>query len=288
MADRLKELPAKILEWWNKFTSRQKTIIIAIAATVVFAFAIIIYVFSQTKYILIQTLDNPSQTSEVVDILDSAGITNRVSTDGLRVEVDSKQESQARLALGAAGFTANTPSLSDYLSSSMSTTASDKEKYYKEYMEDQLTQTLLALTNVKSVKVHLNIPEQNGTLASQSEEASAFIQLELDGTFTSANAANVARSVASFLHNDTTANITIMDYDANILFAGGDDYSTAGIANSMQELQNQAESMISNQVRRVLYGTNQYSMIEVSSHLNMDYSNYEEAVKEYYANEGRD
>ncbi|MBR1930430.1 MAG: flagellar M-ring protein FliF, partial [Lachnospiraceae bacterium] len=155
-------------------------------------------------------------------------------------------------------------------------------------MEDNLTQTLSALSNVKSVKVHLNIPEQNGTLASRAEEASAFIQLELDGTFTSANAANVARSVASFLHNETTANITIMDSDANILFAGGDDYSTAGIANSMQELQNQAESMISNQVRRVLYGTNQYSMIEVSSHLNMDYSSYEEAVKEYYANEGRD
>ena len=28
MADKLKEIPAKILEWWNKFTTRQKSIII--------------------------------------------------------------------------------------------------------------------------------------------------------------------------------------------------------------------------------------------------------------------
>ena len=27
MAEKLKELPGKALEWWNKFTSRQKTII---------------------------------------------------------------------------------------------------------------------------------------------------------------------------------------------------------------------------------------------------------------------
>ena len=32
MADKLKEIPAKILEWWNKFTTRQKSIIVGAAA----------------------------------------------------------------------------------------------------------------------------------------------------------------------------------------------------------------------------------------------------------------
>ena len=31
MADKLKEIPAKILEWWNKFTTRQKSIIVGAA-----------------------------------------------------------------------------------------------------------------------------------------------------------------------------------------------------------------------------------------------------------------
>ena len=50
MADRLKEIPAKILEWWNKFTAKQKTIIVAIAAVVIFTFAIIIYAFTRPQY----------------------------------------------------------------------------------------------------------------------------------------------------------------------------------------------------------------------------------------------
>ena len=49
MTDKLKEIPAKVLEWWNKFTARQKTVIIGIGAVVIFTFAIIIYVFSQPQ-----------------------------------------------------------------------------------------------------------------------------------------------------------------------------------------------------------------------------------------------
>ncbi len=289
MADRIKELPAKILAWWNKFTTKQKTAIIAIGAVVVFTFVILIYVFTQPQYILIQTCETTAQAAEVVDVLKGAGISNRVSTDGLRIEVETGQVSQAQLALGAAGYTPDTlDDLRDVLSGSMSTTASDKEKYYKEYMEKYLVSTLTALSNVKNAKVHLNIPEQNGTIASQAEEASAFVQLELDGTFTSANAANVAKVVATALGNETTNNIAIMDYDANMLYSGGDEYSSAGIANSMQELKYQAEAMVESQVKRVLLGTKQYGMIDVTSHLTMDFSSYEESVKEYYANEDRE
>ncbi len=112
--------------------------------------------------------------------------------------------------------------------------------------------------------------------------------MDLEGIFTTAKAAAVAKAVQPFLGNETTANITIIDMDSNLLFSGGDDYSTAGVANSLLELKNQAESMVANQVKRVLLGTKQYNNIEVTSHLTMDYSNYEETVKEYYANEGRD
>lgn len=36
MPDKVKEILHKVLEWWNKFTAKQKTIIIGITAAVVF------------------------------------------------------------------------------------------------------------------------------------------------------------------------------------------------------------------------------------------------------------
>ena len=283
MADKLKEIPAKILEWWNKFTTRQKSIIVGAAAVVIFAFAIIMYVMSKPQYVRLITCETTSQASEIIDTLDSAGIAHKESNDGLKIDVESSQQSAANLALGSAGYVPDALDLNDYLGGSMSTTATDKERLYNSYLEKYITQTIEAQSAVKSAKVHLSFPKDNGTLAAQKEEASAFIQLELDGTFTSANAAALAKCVATWLRNDTTANITIMDTDSNLLFAGGDDYSTAGIANSMQELQNQAESMIANQVKKVLLGTKQYNDAAVTSHLSMDFSDYKETVKEYYA-----
>ena len=46
--------------------------------------------------------------------------------------------------------------------------------------------------------------------------------------------------------------------------------------------------MIANQVKKVLLGTKQYNDAAVTSHLSMDFSDYKETVKEYYANSGRD
>lgn len=290
MADKLKEIPAKVLAWWNRFTSKQKSVIIGIAAVVVFTFAILIYVISKPQYETVVACDSAAEAAEVVDILEGAGITIKSSTDGLVISVPVEMVSKANWALGTAGILPDDyPTLADYFSGlGMSATAADKEKYYKEYMQKKLEADLAQMSNIKSAKVNLDIPQQNGTLLAQQQESAAFIQLELDGTFTSAHAVNVAKAVATCLGNSTTANITILDFDSNILFAGGDDYSTAGIASSMQELQNQAESMVANQVKKVLLGTKQYDNIEVTSHLSMDFSEYQETVKEYYANSDRE
>ena len=50
MAEKLKEIPGKILSWWNKFTNRQKTIIVALVAIVVFTAVFLTYTFTKPQY----------------------------------------------------------------------------------------------------------------------------------------------------------------------------------------------------------------------------------------------
>lgn len=288
MADKLKEIQAKVMEWWNKFTSRQKTIIIGIAAVVVFTFAILIYIFSKPQYTQLITCDTTTQAAEVTSILDGADIAYRTSQDALRIEVASSRVSDANLALASAGYEPDDWGLDDALSGGFSTTESDKQKRYVKYMEGKLEKTFADQAAIKSAKVTLNIPEQDGTLISKNQESSAFIQLELEGEFTAENAAAMARATATALHNETTANITIMDTDSNLLFSGEEDYTMAGIASSMIELRNQAETMVASQVKKVLLGTNQFDMIEVASRLDIDFSEYTKTINEYYAPDGRE
>ena len=286
--DKLKELWAKVLAWWNRFTTKQKTIIIIISTAVVFTFVIIFYVFSQPKYVRLLDCETTADAAKVIDVLEKNQIGYQTSADGLKIDVLADKQSVASIALGAEGLVSKSYDPKEVLSGGLTTTSSDKEKLWGTYLESKLASDLEDLNNVKSATVTLHVPEKKGTLLQERQESSAWIQLETDGVFTSANATTIAKSVATALGNETTANITIMDQNANLLFAGGDDYSSAGIANSMLELQKQAQSMVANQVKNVLYRTNQFDNIEVTSHLNMDFANYEKTVSEYYANPGRD
>lgn len=137
--------------------------------------------------------------------------------------MESSQISEANLALAAAGYVPDAYTLDDALESGLTTTASATETRLKLYLEKKLEADFEAMSMIRDARVTLDIPSQDGTIwaQTQKQEASAYIQLELDGTFTSANAQTLARATATALGNATTANITIIDNDAYLWFAGG-------------------------------------------------------------------
>jgi len=286
--ERLLEIRDKILAWWNKFTSKQKTIIVGIGAVVVFTFAILFYIVSRPTYVTVKVCEDTAEASEVVATLESAGIMSESSKDGLTIMVEDVDEVDAIYALGSAGFSTTDPSLPDYINSGFSTTESDKQRMYVSYLEDSLEASFKRLNNVKDAVVRLDVEEQDGTLIASTKDATAYIQLELNGTFTADNAAAMARATASRLGNESTAGIVIMDQNANLLYSGEDDYTTAGQASTFLELNNQAESYIKYKVTNALLMTGQFDMVEVAPYLNFDYSTYEQTDHRYSAQEGRE
>ncbi|MDE6129720.1 MAG: flagellar M-ring protein FliF, partial [Lachnospiraceae bacterium] len=288
MPDKIKEILDKVLAWWNKFTTKQKTIIIGITAVVVFTFAILIHAFTKPQYIQWQQCSTTAESAEIVAILESNNVLYQVSNDGLSIKVKSSQVSIANLALGAAGYVPDDYSFKDAMSGGFSTTQATMDRQWLRYMEGKLAKDIAAMDSVKSAVVTLNIPQNTGTLIDSEEEASAWIQLTLQDRFTSEQAATVARAVATGLGNRSTANITIVDNNANLLFSGEEDYSTAGVANNMMELRAQAETKVGADVKRVLVGSQQFDMIEVACRLQIDFAEYQRTIHEYYTNAGRD
>ncbi|MDR2045105.1 MAG: flagellar M-ring protein FliF [Clostridium sp.] len=287
MVERLKEIQTKVLGWWNKFTTKQKSILVGIVAVSIFAFALLVFIFSRPQYVKLIESETTKETSQIIEILDGAGIKHRESSDGLTIEVEADKLSTANLALGAEGYQPAAYD-DDLFNSGFSTTESDKQKQWQIYLEKKLSDDFSHYNGVAAAKVHLKLPDQDGTMLAKKEESSAYIRLELEDTFTAANAANLARAAATALGNASTANITIVDGNANLLFSGEEDYTTSEIANSMLELRSLAESMVAGQVKRVLLGTGQFDTAEVSPSLDINYSSYEENVKDYSTETGRD
>lgn len=288
MPDKIKEILGKVWTWWNKFTTKQKTIIIGITAVAVFTFAILIHVFTKPQYIQWQQCSTTAESADIIEILKSNNVAYEVSNDGLSIKVKSTQVSIANLALGAAGYVPDDYSIKDALTGGFSRTQSDADKQWQYYMERKLARDISALDSVKTAVVTLSLPKQTGTLIDSGEEPSAWIQLTLQDKFSAEQAATVARAVATGLGCSSTANITIIDSSSNLLFSGEEDYSTAGVANNMFELRAQAETKVGADVKKVLVGSQQFDMIEVACRLNIDFAEYQRTIHEYYANAGRD
>lgn len=100
MADRLKGLLNKVLEWWNRFTAKQKTIIVSAAAGIVLTIVIIATVLTRPQYVSLIQCETTKQASQVVELLEGEGITHTVSSDGLQVKVLEREVSNAELLLG--------------------------------------------------------------------------------------------------------------------------------------------------------------------------------------------
>lgn len=289
MTDRIKELLNKVLEWWNKFTSKQKTIIISVVAGTILLIAIIVTFLTRPQWVLLLDCEDTKQASQVVELLKENNLSYNQSDDGLQIKILKTQQAEASTLLGANEIQSAAYSIDNVVSGGFSTTESDKQKKYQLYMEKRLeTEFVGMFSAIKSATVELSIPENDGTLISKEEESFASIILELNGEFTTDNAAYMARAIATAIGNKTTNNIVILDTESNLLFSGDDNSSMSGTANAQLNVKTQAESLVKNEVKRVLLGTKEFDNIEVASNLSLDFSTTEITDHEYTPAEGQD
>lgn len=288
LLEKLKELGSRLLEWWNRFTAKQKTLIVSGIAVVIIAIVFVVSMLTQPQYVLLRECESTKEAAEVRDLLQGENMTFEVSDDGLVIRILKDQLSDANLLLGANNIKAAGYGIENVTDGSFSTTESDKQKKYVVYLEKYLEQDMLSkFTAVESAHVKLNIPENDGTLISDEEESYAWVLLELKDEFSTDSAAYLARAIATAIGNKTTNNIVITDNAGNLLFSGDDNLSVSGAANAQLSVKSEAEKQVIGEVRRVLLGTKEYDNVEVATNLVLDFSTTERTNHNYSAPDGR-
>ena len=287
MPEQIQAILNKILEWWKKFTKRQKILIISIASVVVISFIILGVVISQPKMVLLIDCEDATEASSVKTLLDDNAIEYETSQDGFSFYVEEKNEAEANILLGSNEIPTKGYSLEDVIDGSFSTTEADKEKRYQLYLESRFGEFIESLSMVDEAKVTLNLPDEDGTIISQSLPSYASIIVKLNAPMTDDIANSLAKYVATELGNDDTVNITIMDTDGNMLFSGGDDSTAAGNATANQDVRDRVKENIANEVKDVINKTEVYDNVEVGINLDMNFDENGFVDYHYYVDEGQ-
>lgn len=275
MNEKLKDAQKKLIDFWNKYNRKQKTMMVSIALALVVFIVVLAVILNKTDYVTLVECESASQASEVREELNSAGISYTIS-DNWVVKVAKEDKVNAEMAIATSGVIAKEYTLDEALDGSLSVTEADKQKKYKAYLEDRLRISLESLDYVKSAKVTINVPENKWSVLDKDEEASAAVVLNLKTSIDSTTSANLAQWLATSLDNDTTASITIIDTKGNMLFRGTDYADESSyVGGSQSEMRQAAMDIVISNVKKLFNNAELYQSVEVSPFLDMSFDTAE-------------
>ena len=294
MPEQLQKIINRIVEWWKKFSTKQRMLMISLTAVVILALVILGVVVSRPTYTTLIDCANSKEASNVKDLLDGEGDIDYKVSNTTHFEVNKKDENKANWLLGSnnidtLGYDLSSPDVKDAISGSLSTTESDKQKLWKNYLEEKMASDLAANDLIDSAKVSLDIPKDDGTLLSRTQESSASVSLALNGEMDDDQAYSVARFVATALGNDSTDNITILDQKTSkILFSGADQDDDSALVSDELDIKDRIRNTVIKGIKDVMVNSGMYSDVQVAPNLDIDMSKVEKAVHNYSHNDGQD
>ena len=134
MPEQIQNILNKIIEWWKKFNTRQKALMISILAVVIIALVILGYVVSRPNMVNLITCETAQEATTVKDLLDGESIAYEVDDTGMVYKVKQEDYANANILLGTNKVRADGYTIEDAVNGSFATTEADKQKKYKLYL----------------------------------------------------------------------------------------------------------------------------------------------------------
>jgi flagellar M-ring protein FliF len=285
MPEQLKKIIDRVVAWWKQFNNRQRILWVSVAAVILLALVILAVVVSRPDYVTIYEADTLSEASEISDLLTDEGISFATEDGGRAFKVDSKDEVTANYLLAANDYPSLSYSIENVTSGSFSQTSADKQRLWVDYLEKKFASDLSQMNGIESATVTITLPEDDGTILAKDEEGTAAVSLVLSSSISEDQAYGIARLVATQLGNASTDGITILDQNMNIIYSGADSNSYSSVASSQLTNTQKQTEWVEDQVKKALAST--YTNIDVSAHLEIDYSQKDQTKHEYYTNDGQ-
>ena len=292
MMEQLISIKDKILEFWNKYTTRQKTIIVCVTLAIFFALVLLGYFLTRPVYVDLMTLSG-STASEFSEALDSDGVDYEMESDSngnTTFRVEQSQYSQAMLLVGANKVLDENMTWKDALDNDMTTSSAEKSTKANLALQASIRTGLLNFDGVEDATVYLNRPSDDGTVYSEKKETAVSVAFRLKKGYemTSETATAIAYYLANAVGNATTDNIVITDTAGTLLYGAKEDNtlggSVAGTADYVSKLRNTFEKNVSDMLLKAGYDDVQIG----SANIVFDMDKVTELVKTYTANEGQD
>lgn len=292
MMEHLLTIKDKILEFWNRYTSKQKTVIICVACAILLAIVLLAYFMTRPVYDSIASLSGDAAVT-FNDALESAGVDYEKETDSdgsITFKVEHSQYEDAALLMSENQITDDEMTWKDALDSDMTTSSDEKQTKKTLALQSSIRKGLMNFEGVEDATVYINRPKDDGTIFSEKQPTTVSAALRLAGNKEmDSNKANaIAYYLANAVGNADTNDVVITDTAGNLLFNGKEETGLGGTINTTSEFKEKLKQNYVKNVQDLLikYG---FDDVEVSnSNIVLDMDKVTELRETYTTNEGQD
>ena len=288
MQERLKELPKKFLEYWNKWTSKQKTIIISAVSAVIIMIAILVFILGRTKYVELYQYEDTKTASNVISLLKDSEIATRLGSDNLTVMVDETKYADAIMAVSVSDLVDDGFSIDDMLNNSLTTT--NGERLLKTHLrqENKMETTIRSVEGVEDVQIFYIPKDTSNSILTSSKSIPVSIILTTNAFFEEESAEAIAKVVAFGIGNEDTNLIKIVDQKGNVLYDGpeAENEEEIDLTDKMAMSEYLTDKYIEEVTGAILM--NGFTEVNVAPYLSINYDKITELFTEYLPLEGED
>ena len=281
MPEQVKQILDKIVEWWKKFNNKQRIVLVSAFSVVMIALIILAVVMTTPSTTVLYRCEDYSEAAKIKEILDGdETISYTFDERSLSFIVNEEDEAAASMLLGSNQIELENYNINNVIDGSFTKTEADKQKAYQDYLEKKFADHISDLSMVESATVSLTMPEDDGTILSKKEKATAAIGLKLKSSISEEQAYALALYVATQLGNDTTEGVTIIDQNSNVIYSGKDSQSTMSTVTTQLNYKDKMEAEITDDIKDVLVKSQVFADVQVAMNLSVNFDQTEQVKTE--------
>lgn len=254
--DSFKNAFGNLAGWVGRMTPSQVMMLFGLIAGSIVGVVLLTGWLRTANYSRLVSNLEASEASEVVQYLTDNKIPYQLTESGTSIDVPSDQVYSARLGLASQGlpkggtigysiFDNNTLGMTDFL----------QNLNFRRALEGELTKTIMALNGVKAARVHLTMPKERLFKADKKEPtASVVLKLSHRDALDKQQLAGITHLVASSVEGLSPANVSIIDYDGNLISGGRKNDVIAGLSDTQLEVRKNVEDYLQSKAQSILDG----------------------------------
>jgi len=229
----LSEIKNQLVDLWGQM-SLLKRVTLGVLVLIIFSGLIVIYSRAhRAEYVILYSGLQADEASTIIEKLKSTKIPYKISDGGKIISVPSDEVEEVRLQLAREGIPKSGVGYEIFDKKTWGMTDFVEKINYKRALEGELTRTIGELKEMESVRVHLVLPEER-LFKEDKIKPSASVMLKLKPGFklSSSQALGIAKLIAHSIEGLSTSNVTIIDFNGDILFSGETELSPEGLLSS--------------------------------------------------------